>query len=187
MQTRPLPFALVVAGLALLATPPPAAAQIDSATDVTRDDYLAVVNAPEGGIDRQVKVVDIGKSNVAVGILHRDALEASDGPARGIVHTLVTEVYYIVSGGGTLVTGGAIGERRDFPADSEVVTVLVGESYTATATGGDVREVSEGDIVVIPGGVFHGWTEIPDHVRYLSIRPDPDRVLPAGYVHPVID
>ena len=39
---------------------------------------------------------------------------------------------------------------------------------------------------MIPGGVFHGWTEIEDHVIYLSIRPDPDRVLPAGWVNPII-
>ena len=26
----------------------------------------------------------------------------------------------------------------------------------------------------------------PDHVTYLSVRPDPDRVLPAGYVYPLL-
>ncbi len=171
---------------ALLTVPAPAAGQITTATDVTAEEYMAVRNAPEGGVDRQVKVVDIGRSNVAVGILHRDALEPTGGTARGIVHTLVTEVYYVVSGGGTLMTGGTISERRDIPADSDIVTVLVGESYRASAEGGQVREVSAGDIVVIPGGVFHGWTAIPDHVTYLSIRPDPDKVLPAGWVNPVI-
>ena len=162
-------------------------AQINSATDVTEEEYLAVKNGPDGGVDRQVKIVDIGRSNVAVGILHRDALEATGGPARGIVPSLVTEVYYIYSGSGTLVTGGMIGDRRDIPADSDIVTTLVGESFRATSTGGRSRYVSEGDIVVIPGGVFHGWTEIEDHVTYLSIRPDPDKVLPAGWVNPVIE
>jgi hypothetical protein len=104
-------------------------AQINSATDVTEEEYLAVKNGPDGGVDRQVKIVDIGRSNVAVGILHRDALEATGGPARGIVHSLVTEVYYIYSGSGTLVTGGMIGDRRDIPADSDIVTTLVGESF----------------------------------------------------------
>ncbi len=162
-------------------------AQINSATDVTEEEYLAVKNGPDGGVDRQVKVVDIGKSNVAVGILHRNALEATSGPARGIVHSLVTEVYYIYSGSGTLVTGGRIGDRRDIPADSDIVTTLVGESFRSTSTGGQSRYVSEGDIVVIPGGVFQGWTEIEYHVTYLSIRPDPDKVLPAGWVNPVIE
>ena len=73
---------------AALLAPPPASAQITSATDVTREEYTAVKNAPEGGVDRQVKVVDVGKSNVAVGILHRGALEPGDGPAQGIVLTV---------------------------------------------------------------------------------------------------
>jgi len=42
-----------------------------------------------------------------------------------------------------------------------------------------------GDIVIIPAGVAHGWTEITDHVDYLSFRPS-DHVLEAGYVHPAI-
>ena len=160
--------------------------QITTATDVTQEEYLAVRNAPEGGVDRQVKIVDIGKSNVAVGILHRDALEETGDQAVGIVHTRVTEVYYITSGGGTLMTGGTVSDRRNIPAESEIVTTIVGESYRGTATGGATRYVSEGDVVVIPGGVFHGWTEIDDHVTYLSIRPDPDKVLPAGWVNPII-
>jgi quercetin dioxygenase-like cupin family protein len=43
-----------------------------------------------------------------------------------------------------------------------------------------------GDIVIIPAGVPHGWANIPRHVDYLSVRPDPDRVLPSDYVHPSI-
>ena len=166
--------------------------QVTTATDVTKEEYLAVTNAPEdpwgtpSGIDRQVKIVDIGKSNVAVGILHRNALEATGGPPAGIVHTRVTEVYYIYSGGGTLMTGGTVSDRQNIPTDNLIVTTLVGESYRASATGGKTRQVSEGDVVVIPGGVFHGWTEIADHVTYLSIRPDPDKVLPAGWVNPLI-
>ena len=41
-------------------------------------------------------------------------------------------------------------------------------------------------MVVIPAGVLHGWIEVPDHVTYLSVRPDPLKVLPAGYVNPAI-
>ena len=46
--------------------------------------------------------------------------------------------------------------------------------------GNQVREIAAGDIVMIPAGVFHGWRDIADHLTYLSIRPDPDRVLPGG-------
>ena len=39
--------------------------------------------------------------------------------------------------------------------------------------------------LVIPAGVPHGWTDITDHVDYLSVRPDPDRLL-APYVNPAL-
>jgi quercetin dioxygenase-like cupin family protein len=47
--------------------------------------------------------------------------------------------------------------------------------------------ISEGDVVVIPAGVAHGFSKILDQVTYLSIRVDADQVLPAGYKHPLID
>jgi hypothetical protein len=48
------------------------------------------------------------------------------------------------------------------------------------------RKVGPGDIIIIPNGVAHGWSQITDHVDYLSVRPDPDRVLPAGWVYPLL-
>jgi len=95
-------------------------------------------------------------------------------------------VYYVLSGGGTLVTGGTMTAGQELPAGSRPVDVLVGPSFRATSEGGWVRDISEGDMVVIPAGVFHAFSEIPDHVTYLSIRPDPHGALPAGYVNPVI-
>jgi quercetin dioxygenase-like cupin family protein len=49
-----------------------------------------------------------------------------------------------------------------------------------------VRTVAAGDVIIIPAGVYHGWREVPDHVEYVSVRPDLDKVLPAGYVNPVL-
>ncbi len=43
---------------------------------------------------------------MGVGILHRDGDNDTDGVHRGIIHAQVTEVYIILSGGGTLLTGG---------------------------------------------------------------------------------
>jgi hypothetical protein len=34
--------------------------------------------------------------------------------------------------------------------------------------------------------VAHGWSGVTDHIEYLSYRPDPDRVLPAGWVYPLL-
>ncbi len=158
----------------------------DSATDITAADIEAVAAAIGNSIDLQIKVAAISQGNVAVGVLHRDRLVNTGGPAAGLVHRDVSEVYYMLSGSGTLVTGGNVSAGPDFPAGIAVVDVLVGPSFRATSEGGRTRQVSEGDVVIIPAGLFHAWSEIPDHVTYLSIRPDPNGVLPAGYVHPVI-
>jgi quercetin dioxygenase-like cupin family protein len=48
------------------------------------------------------------------------------------------------------------------------------------------RKIGVGDVVVIPAGVYHGFSEVPDHIEYVSVRPDVEKVLPAGYVHPSI-
>ena len=161
-------------------------APIQYATDVKYQEWQNVIHAPEGRVDRQVKVVDIGDANVAVGVLFRDRIEADDEPVGGIVHSHVSEVYYITKGSGTLVTGGTLLGRRDAPSDSDIVNVLVGDSFfTSVARGdGQVREVREGDIVVIPAGVFHGWHSVDERVEMVSIRPDPKKVLPEGYVNP---
>lgn len=162
-------------------TPPKAA------TDVTHAEVLTVLKMAQ--TDQQLRVVDIGKYNVGVGILHRVAVPATQAAAPtppgvgGLSHNQVTEVYYIISGSGTLVTGGAMIAPRVEAADSATVKVLVGPSMSGRFQDGQSRKVGPGDIVIIPPGVPHGFSAIEDHVDYLSVRVDADHVLPAGYVH----
>ena len=156
------------------------------ATDITAADVQAVINAPTGGGDRQMKVVDMGKYNVSVGVLRRGKTKPG-APVGAINHEHVTEVYYIVSGSGTLLTGGTVDGVKPLAADSEVVKVAVGASNQGTfRQAAQTRKVGPGDIVIIPPGVYHGFTDVDDHVDYVSVRPDPDHVLPAGYVHPLL-
>ncbi len=176
----------VVVATMVMMLPAVARAQSSVATDVTRAEIDAVYKTLGGSIDKQIKVVDVGKStNVAVGILERGALE-TEGQVGAIVHHDVTEVYYILEGGGTLVTGGPLVDTQEFPPDSNAVIELIGPSGRGTFQDGVSREVSAGDVIVIPSGVPHGFSRIPDRIKYLSIRVDPDQVLPTGYVNPVI-
>ena len=157
-----------------------------SATDILKAEIEAVLNSPDGGVDRQVRVVDTGHSQVAIGILHRGPVEPDGTAVTGFTHSKVTEVYYVVSGSGTLTTGGTLLDVVARPPDSDSVTILAGPGASATTRDGYSRKVSAGDIIVIPAGLFHGWQHVEDHVTYLSIRPDPDRVLPAGYINPAL-
>src|SRR5690606_21944292 len=91
---------------ALAAIPATALGQAPPAVDVLKADIDAVIAAPDGGADRQIKVVDVGKLNVGVGVLEQGARTTAPGaPVTGISHALVTEVYYVLSGSGVLITG----------------------------------------------------------------------------------
>ena len=156
------------------------------ATDITAADVQTVITAPTGGGDRQMKVVDMGKYNVSVGVLRRGKTNPG-APVGAINHTQVTEVYYIVSGSGTLLTGGTVDGAKPLPADGEIVKVAVGPSNQGTfRQAAQSRKVGPGDIVIIPPGVFHGFDEVTTGIEYAAVRSDPDHVLPGGYVHPAI-
>ena len=92
------------------------------ATDITAAEVQTVLSAPTGGTDRQLKVVDVGKYNVGVGILHRNATK-SGGPVVAINHERVSEVYYVVSGSGTLITGGTVTGVKPLPPDGYLAGV----------------------------------------------------------------
>src|SRR5262245_29668652 len=211
---------LITAVLAL--APAAGFAQTPKAATYITDEEVKAVNATPG-IDRTIRVVDIGNENFAVGIIHRGATggargagagggagrgagggagrgnatpvpcgeQATPPPAGGvpggIAHDSQTEGYLIVSGGGTLVTGGRIVNGNKSAPDAQVTTELNGPSCSGMIVGSDIvkRVVKTGDIIIIPAGVPHGWTDIGDHVDYLSFRPS-DHVLTAGYVHPSI-
>lgn len=157
-----------------------------AATDVTNADIRAVIAKapPDGILDQQIRVVDMGKYNVAVGMLHRSAKPAQQG---AIDHAQVTEVYHIIEGSGTLVTGGTMADARPIPADNVINTILVGPSTSGSAIhGGQSRKVGPGDVIVIPPGVAHWFSAVESDMNYLVVRVNADHVLPAGYVNPAI-
>jgi len=129
-------------------------------------------------IDQQVRAIDIGKLNVDVGVVHRGKLDApaSDSVAE---HHQVSEVYHIIDGSGTLVTGPDIVGAKPRPADNEAVRMLNGPgSNGSSIRNGATQQLKAGDVIVIPAGTGHWFTKIDDHITYLMIRVDPDKVTP---------
>ena len=158
--------------------------------------------------DENVKIVDIGNENFAVGLVHRGTTRtpppaASGGGAAaqaqacgrtmatlppggtpgGITHDMQTEGYYITSGGGTMFTDGYIVNGRHNNQDA--AGGPNGPTCGGMAYGVKKVSVKVGDVVIVPPGVVHGWADIPDHVDYLSFRPSQNE-LQAGWVNPTI-
>ena len=65
---------------------------------------------------------------VGVGILHRRHDRALD---RAINHTQLTEIYYVISGTATLLTGGTVTNANAIAADSDIVKIDVGQATRA--------------------------------------------------------
>ena len=128
--------------------------------------------------DQQVRDIDIGKAHIGIGMVYRGKL---DKPAKDSVaeHDQVSEVYHIISGSGTLVLGPDITNRQRRPATQRTVVEFNGPGNNGTEVlNGISRELKPGDVVVIPAGTGHWFTKIDDHISYLMVRIDPDKVTP---------
>src|SRR5438034_11634379 len=76
------------------------------ATVVSAEDIATVLAGP-GGADREIKILDLGRYNMGVAVLRRGVIKPGN-PIGGINHTQLTEGDYVMSGNGTLVTGGEV-------------------------------------------------------------------------------
>ena len=129
-------------------------------------------------IDQQVRAVDVGKSGVAVGMVHRTKL---DQPAAGSVaeHDHVSEVYHIISGSADLMTGPDLVNAQSRPLTNENVRVLNGPGSNADSIrNGVTHHLKAGDAIIIPAGTGHWFTKIDNEITYIMIRIDPEKKVP---------
>ena len=132
----------------------------------------------ENLLDQQVRDIEIGKAHVGIGIVHRGKL---DKPAANSVaeHDQVSEVYHILDGTATLVLGPDITNRQRRPSTLRTVIEFNGPGNNGSEIkNGVAYDLKPGDVVVIPAGTGHWFTKVDDHIDYLMIRIDPDKVTP---------
>ena len=128
--------------------------------------------------DQQVRDIEIGKAHIGIGMVHRGKLDAP-APNSVAEHDQVSEVYHIVDGSGTLLLGPDIVDRQRRPATSLTVREFNGPGNNGSAIRNGVSHLLKaGDVVVIPAGTGHQFTKIADHIDYLMVRIDPDKVTP---------
>jgi mannose-6-phosphate isomerase-like protein (cupin superfamily) len=132
----------------------------------------------ENLVDQQVRDIEIGKAHIGIGMVHRGKLAQ---PAKDSVaeHDLVSEVYHIIDGSATLVLGPDITNMVRRPATQETVRLFNGPGNNGSEIrNGKSYNLKVGDVVVIPAGTGHLFTKIDDHIDYLMVRIDPDKVTP---------
>ncbi|HWY61730.1 MAG TPA: hypothetical protein VNW15_07495 [Rhizomicrobium sp.] len=182
-----------------------------TATYIMKEDIdkISATEQSKRTLDENAKVVDLGYENFSVGVIHRGSTRtpapapaaggAAAAPAKpcgrtmatlppggtpgGITHDSQTEGYLIISGGGEMFTDGYIVNGRQSAQDAPGGPN--GPTCGGMAYGVKKVTVKVGDIMIAPPGVVHGWSDIPDHVDYLSFRPS-QHVMQAGWVNPTI-
>jgi mannose-6-phosphate isomerase-like protein (cupin superfamily) len=128
--------------------------------------------------DQQVRDVEIGKAHIGIGMVYRGKLDAP-APESVAEHDLVSEVYHIIDGSATLMLGPDLVDKKRRPANSETVRLFNGPGNNSSSIRNGVSyQLKAGDVVVIPAGTGHWFTKIDDHINYVMVRIDPDKVTP---------
>ncbi len=148
-------LSLIVLSLSFDAQPP--------AVYISKEEHAAVLTEQiaKNVVDQPIKSADVLGGKASVAMLHRAKPEGG-----ALVHDTVTETYYIVSGSGTIVTGGTLGS----PKPTDLTQFNAGMSQTGTRMGGESRKVKPGDIVIIPAGTPHSFSELDGPISYLVYR-----------------
>ena len=127
--------------------------------------------------DQGIRQVDIGKANVGIAVVYRGKI--NNPQANVAEHDLVSEVYHVIDGSATLVLGPDLAGKERRPANETTVRLLNGPGNNAKAIrNGVAYELKQGDVVIIPAGTGHQFTRIDDHIAYVMVRVDPDKVTP---------
>jgi uncharacterized protein GlcG (DUF336 family)/mannose-6-phosphate isomerase-like protein (cupin superfamily) len=83
-------------------------------------------------------------------------------PGQAEIHTLDTDVIYVVDGSATLVTGGKAVDTKEI-APNEIRGTKI--------EGGEEHQITKGDVVIIPNGVPHQFTAVTGELHYFVCKP----------------
>ena len=84
-----------------------------------------------------------------------------DGPGTAEVHGRDIDIFYVLEGSATLVTGGR-------PVDG--TTTAADEVRAPSIDGGTPRKVAKGDVIIVPNGVPHWFKEVQGPFLYYTVK-----------------
>jgi uncharacterized protein GlcG (DUF336 family) len=139
---------------------------VSGASSADEDQELAVIGASIENADRRAAFFPRTAVEAGGGLLLDEAaykLDAGRRAAPGEVelHEGVVDVMHVVRGTATVVTGGKLRDARQ---------IAPGEIRGRTVDGGTPHEITEGDVLAIPSGVPHQFTDVSDPFLYFVVK-----------------
>ncbi len=147
---------------------------VSGAASAQQDEELALAGAnslanPEVG---RAPVVYFEKEQVAAAFAKGAVLfdksdkymvHASHRDKAGMVevHEQDADIIYVLDGSATFVTGGEIVGAK---------TIAPGEIRGTDIKGGETRQISKGDVIIVPAGTPHWFKEVPGPLNYYVVK-----------------
>jgi mannose-6-phosphate isomerase-like protein (cupin superfamily) len=131
---------LLTSAILLVGAAPPAVTYVGH-------DKVAAAHAKGGSL--------VSAPDLSVSGSHRTA------PGQVEVHEKETDVFYVIDGEATLVTGGTMQGGK---------TTRPGQLVGTDIQGGDTHHLSKGDVIVIPAGIPHWFKEVPHSISYHVVK-----------------
>jgi mannose-6-phosphate isomerase-like protein (cupin superfamily) len=146
---------------------------VSGAASAQQDEELAIAGANAAkGFLRPANVTYFDKDKVresfAKGSVLFDASDKymvhtsrRDKAGMAEVHTKDADIIYVQEGTATFVTGGAVVDPKNIAAD---------EIRGSQINGGETRQISKGDVIIVPAGTPHWFKEIPAPMTYYVVK-----------------
>jgi mannose-6-phosphate isomerase-like protein (cupin superfamily) len=147
-----------------------AQAPAQPATVITKADIAAATKQATDGpsLDIIMRVLNVGDENIGVALIRRVKPDTNV-----LQHSKLSEVYYVVSGSGTMLSGGTLVDGKQISNyDAIVGPTLAGPDIA----GGTRQRLEPGDMLIVPPNTPHRLIEV-DNIVYLVTRTDPSHSI----------
>lgn len=149
------------------------------ATVISAQELVAAqADAPADRVsDQPISHVESAEGRLGIGVVHRPVI-APGGPIAAIMHHKQSEVYRVMAGSGVLVTSSSMIDVVEIDPDGNIVRNLTGPSDRGVIDNIDNSQpIETGDLIIIPAGVAHGFSQIDEAITYMVVRVDPERLV----------
>ena len=140
------------------------AAQDDEIAQAAADALAKRTRALSSATHVEGKRVDAAFTSGA-SIIETDAYKVNasrrDAPGEAEIHAADTDIFYVLGGAATLVTGGALVDPRSTGPNERRGTAI---------EGGTSTELAEGDVMVVPRGVPHWFKSVSAPLTYYVVK-----------------